>query len=271
MAYKALITHVVADRGCDSRLRMTASVARALAAEVVGVGARALWPYASGDGGRGPHERALWAARESIAAAEGLFRAGFSGLGLATGWRAEVGCPDDVLPKYARIADLVVGYPTRGDIDRSQYVSPDALVMEAGLPVLLAPAKETDFQVDAILLAWKNTREARRAISMTLALLMKAKRVLVAAVCRNSEIGTVEQELADVAQRLERHGVKVTTLAEVGAPGSAGRKLLRIAETDHSDLIVAGAYGHSRLREWVLGGVTRDLIADGRRYVLLGR
>ena len=52
-------------------------------------------------------------------------------------------------------------------------------------------------------------------------------------------------------------------------PGAAGRKLLRIAQTDQSDLIVAGGFGHSRMREWALGGVTHDLIADARQYVLL--
>ena len=178
---------------------------------------------------------------------------------------------DDVIAKHARAADLVVGYPARRGVDRALYATPDGLLMEAGLPILLIPAAEVEFRAETVLLAWKNTQEARRAISVAMPLLQKAERVLVAAVCRDREVATIEQELADVAARLARHGVKVATLVEVEAPGAAGRRLLHIAEADKSDLIVAGGYGHSRLREWALGGVTRDLIADGRRFVLLSR
>jgi len=72
-----------------------------------------------------------------------------------------------------------------------------------------------------------------------------------------------------VTTRLARHQVNATTLADVDRPGAAGECLRRIAQADKSDLIVAGAYGHSRLRERILGGVTRDLIGDAGRYVFL--
>jgi nucleotide-binding universal stress UspA family protein len=269
MPFKALLTHVADDRSCASRLRMTAGVARVLGAEIIGLGARAPWPYAT-NGGRGDaFEAILEDARRSLETARRQFQDQLGDPAIAKSWRSEVGYPDDVMASHARAADLILSYPTRGEVDRTLYATPDTLVMETGLPVLLMPSKEAQFRADTILLAWKNTRESRRAISVTLPLLAGAKRVLVAAVCGAAEIGPVEQELADVVQRLARHGVNATSLAEAGAPGAAGGKLLRIAETDKSDLIVAGAYGHSRLREWVLGGVTRDLLADGRRFVLL--
>jgi nucleotide-binding universal stress UspA family protein len=239
MSFKALITHVVSDRGCASRLAMTRSVARALGAEVIGVGAQAPWPYGEVQDARGGEfKRLVAAARGRIAQAETEFRGSMAGHGVGHSWRGEVGHPDVVVTRHARAADLM-------------------------------PTTETPFAADSILLAWKNTRETRRAVSLALPLLQSARRVVVAAVCRAGDLEAVEQELADLSDRLSRHGVKATSLAEVGAPDAAGRRLLRIADSSHSELIVAGAYGHSRLREWVLGGVTRDLIASGRRWVLL--
>lgn len=270
MSFKSLLTHVVDDRGCSSRLRMTASVARVLGAEVIGLGAQAPWPYATGDdrGGGEAYGKILADTRRSMDAAGQLFRERLNDPAIASSWRTEVGYPDEVVPRHARAADLILAYPTRGDVDRSVYAPPDTLVMEAGLPVLLLPEREAEFRAGRVLLAWKNTREARRAISVTMPLLKLSQKVLVVAICEERETATVEQELSDVSQRLARHGVSVTTLVEIGAHGPAGGNLLRMAETDKSDLIVTGGYGHSRLREWVLGGVTRDLIADGARYVL---
>jgi nucleotide-binding universal stress UspA family protein len=270
MSYRSLLTHVVADRGGDARLRMTASVARFFSSDVIGLGAQAPWPYSDAGGGRGPQfQTIVQTAREAVAAAEKAFSEGLAGQPIKTAWCAEIVYPNVALTRRACAADLVLAYRTSSGADLSVYADPDAVVMEAGLPVLLMPAKEVEFKCDAVLVAWKNTREGRRAIGAALPALTRAKRVLVAAVCQANEIETIERELADVTQRLARHGVSATTLAEVDAPGAAGAKLLRIARTEHSDLIVAGGYGHSRLREWVMGGVTRDFLADGRRFVLL--
>jgi len=260
MSFRSLLTHVVNDRGCNARLRMTASVARALGAAVIGLGALATF-------GDSPIE--LECAQADFEAARRRFREQLGDLATVPAWREAVAPPSDAILMHARAADIIVSYRTSWRSDPSRYAASGALVMESGLPVLLLPHREAEFRPETILLAWKNTRETRQAISNALPLLQSARRVLVVAVCGAREIETIEQELADVESRLVRQSVKATTLAEVGAPGSAGRKLLRIAETDRSDLIVAGGYGHSRLREWALGGVTRDLIADGRRYVLL--
>lgn len=269
MSYPTLLTHVVADPGCQSRLAMTASVARVLGAEVVGLGAQAPWPYPTDDGRGAAFEQIAQATRAEVDAAAALFREAFGQASPASAWRSELGYPDQVVPAHARCADLVVAYPIVGYVDASVYARPDLLVMECGLPMLLMPRQERPFAADRILLAWKNTRETRRAISVALPLLKQSGRVMIAAVCGEDEIASVEAELSDVAARLARHGIMAATLAEVESPGAAGRKLLRIADSDNSDLIVAGAYGHSRLREWVLGGVTRDLLADGGRYVWL--
>jgi nucleotide-binding universal stress UspA family protein len=270
MSFKRLLTHVVDDPGCAARLRMTAAVARSLGADVIGLGAQPPWPYLpQSDHGGEAYERILEQTKRDIDSAAARFRDLFGGPAAPGAWRAEVGYPGDVIPRHARAADMIVAYRSAGDADRTLYAQPDSLVMEAGVPVLLLPDTEAEFSADTVLLAWKNTREARRAISVTLPVLAAANRVLVAGIFEPHEEDQIGEELADVRQRLERHGVKAHTLAEPAAPGGAGGQLLEIADADDSNLVAAGAYGHSRLREWVLGGVTRDLIADRGRYVLL--
>lgn len=269
MAYKTVMTHVVDNSGCAARLRMAESVARVFSAEVIGVGAAAPWPYSSAEGHGRDFEKLVQVAHDDITTAERSFHKGLTDPSIPTAWRSEVGYPNAVLAKHARAADLVVAYRTSGIGDTSMYAEPDQLLMEAGLPILLMPSEEAAFKADTVLVAWKNTRESRRAITVALPVLIAAKRVLVAAICSARELEAVEKELADLDRRLSRHGVNTATLAEVDTSGDAGRRLLEIAKTDASDLIVAGGYGHSRLREWVLGGVTRELITDGARYVLL--
>jgi len=269
MAYRTLLTHVTMDRGCAARLRMTIGVARALSVQAIGMGAQAPWPFDRAGEGRGSdYDQLVEAARTDIAAAEGVFQDTCSKAGIAASWRSEVAYPNDAMTRHARVADLFLAY-RRISGDATAYVMPDSLLMEAGTPVLFMPTREREFKADRVVFAWKNTREARRALALSLPLLVKAKRVLVAAVCRDRELEAVERELSDVAQRMQGHGISATTLAEVDSPGAAGRKLLRIAQADQSDLIVSGGFGHSRMREWVMGGVTHDLIADGRQYVLL--
>jgi nucleotide-binding universal stress UspA family protein len=270
MSYRTLLTHVVVDRGCTARLRMSVSVARALSVQAIGLGAQAPWPFEREDGrGGAAFERLVQSARADIATAETLFRDCFAKAGVVADWRCDVAYPNDAMTRHARAADIILAYRRVGGGDSSAFVVPDNLLMEAGVPVLFMPRREVEFKADAALFAWKNTREARRALSLGLPLLKLAKRVLVAAVCPHAELETVERELGDVVRRLQGHGVNASSLAEVDAPGAVGRRLLRIAQGDQIDLIVAGGFGHSRLREWVLGGVTRELLEDPRRYVLL--
>ena len=271
MAFRTILTHVVDDRACPIRLQTTASVARALAADIIGLGAQGPWPFASaadGAGGR-DFQRLVQMAREQVNRAEAIFKTRLIDPPLTRTWRGEVADPNAALAMHARAADLILAYRPPSGADTSVYASPDALVMEAGLPVLLMPRQETEFRAETVLLAWKNTREGRRAISVAMPLLTAAKRVLVAAVCSAREIGPIEAELADVERRLGRNGVNVTTMLEVDAPGAAGRRLLNASRNVGADLIVSGGYGHSRVRECVLGGVTRDLIHDDRQFVFL--
>jgi nucleotide-binding universal stress UspA family protein len=126
--------------------------------------------------------------------------------------------------------------------------------MANGRPVLFAPPDIDHLSAKRIIIGWKDSRESRRAVWDALPLLKGAQEVLVVSV------GSDNHAAKDVAAYLRNHRVQVSALNQPAPVRSAGDELLRIAEQETSDLIVCGAYGHSRAREWVFGGVTRDLL-----------
>ena len=92
----------------------------------------------------------------------------------------------------------------------------------------------------------------------------QADEVLLTQVCEQDESERAEGSVRDVAKYLSRHRVGVSAGIMLKAGGSVADELIRVAELEKIDLIVAGAYGHSRFGEWVFGGVTRDLMAHVR-------
>lgn len=110
-----------------------------------------------------------------------------------------------------------------------------------------------------ILIAWNGSREVTRAIHEAMPLLRKAKDVIITLVSDENQVRYDREDGADIAAHLARHGIQVR-LQNLESTGEISSAILNAATSTESDLIVAGAYGHSRLREWVLGGVSRDLL-----------
>jgi nucleotide-binding universal stress UspA family protein len=161
------------------------------------------------------------------------------------------------LERCAAGADLMVASAHRGP--KASTAAAADLVMRAGIPVLTIPTDLPALATNNIVVAWKNTPEARRAVSDALPLLKAAKRVTVLRVCRPGE-DLADNGLDDVAGRLKRHGVNVATEALEHHDGDFADAVSVFAERGLFDLIVAGAYGQSRMREWALGGVTEGLL-----------
>jgi nucleotide-binding universal stress UspA family protein len=173
------------------------------------------------------------------------------------------------LASQARCADLVISAQASADLlDASRILDSGDLVLQVGRPVLLVPAGLDSLALDRVLVGWKDGRESRRAVADALPLLQQAGRVTLVEVAARADADTARQHLADVAGWLLRHGVTAQTLVAPSA-GDDTRSLHDIAGDERADLIVAGAYGHSRLREWVLGGVTRDLLLRTPRCTLV--
>jgi nucleotide-binding universal stress UspA family protein len=177
--------------------------------------------------------------------------------------RVVVDEPVDAIVRLARCSDLLV----IGQTDR--HASPDGVawdfpqqtVLNSGCPLLVVPyAGRFDAVGERVLVAWKGTREAVRAVRDALPLLRAAERVVLIEVADAAPpTDAARVALLEVQGWLSRHGVESEVRLESGA-AEAGDVLLSRAADHGSDLIVMGAYGHSRMREWVLGGVTRHLL-----------
>lgn len=170
-------------------------------------------------------------------------------------WRSEEGDQQTVAGIHARYADLVVAAP---DVARD-------LVFTAGVPVLAVPDGAKAKAPKRILVAWNGSREAARAVRDAGDLLAAAEAVTVVVFdpTPGRSIGT------DLSRLLASHGVKVEVRELVSKGGEIGGLLLDEAKTGGADLLVMGAYGHSRFREWVLGGATEEALADSAIPLLL--
>ena len=178
--------------------------------------------------------------------------------------------PARALAALSRSADLIV-VSAHPQTNYYRAADPAEVVMRSGRPVLVVPDKGAPLKGDAVVVAWKDTREARRALQDGLPFLQRAKQVVVAAVCSQDETGAVQRQVDDVIDYLSRRGVAARATAKVSVASDAGvvGELNAAAQAIGADLIVAGAYGQSRLREWVFGGVTRTLMDEPTRYLLL--
>jgi nucleotide-binding universal stress UspA family protein len=196
-------------------------------------------------------------ANERLAEARALFERE-AGERVRTAWRSALAEPLAYLTEQARAADLVVvGRHGLADGDPGLMGVPaGALLMEVGRPVLVAPPGIERLAAKRVVVAWKDTREARRAVQDALPFLTRADEVHVAVV--GQRVG--QEGSGDVAAYLSCHGVTVTTHLLRSPDISTADEILRFARREEADLVVMGAYGHTRLREWILGGATRDIL-----------
>jgi len=174
---------------------------------------------------------------------------------------------------HAYYADLVViARPESAGQTAGPPGLAESLVLSSGRPIIVFPPRGTVSAVRRILVAWNATRESIRAVADALALLVRAKAVeiLVADHQRRPESHGQEPG-ADIARHLARHGahVKVRRLSSNGK--DVGRLLLAQAAAFGANLLVMGAYGHSHVREWMFGGVTRTVLYEAGLPVLMSR
>ena len=252
-------------------LQVAGSLADRLGASVIGVAARQpLQIDVSGTCYVSPEvvdaEQAETDAEMSGAEAE--FHTAFPGSHRE--WRSSVSFawPAGYIADQARHADLLLtGMPRHGSPDATRATAGD-LVMQGRPPVLVVPQAPTTPSLDKIMLAWKDTREARRAALDALPLLKRAEHVTIVEIAAAEDVQAARQRLADVSHWLAGHGVEAEALACVAMGDDAGQ-LASMARDREVNLVVAGAYGHGRLREWAFGGVTRTLLQRGDRCAML--
>lgn len=167
-------------------------------------------------------------------------------------------------------ADLVItGVGRNGSIfDTSRHVDIGNFVMTAGRPCLVVPAEIKALSLGHVIIGWKDSAETRRAVFDALPVLKLADRVTVVTLAAEEDVAAARSRLRDVVGWLKRHGITANPVVSVST-GADAVGFSRFVEEERADLVVAGAYGHSRLREWVLGGVTRDVLLKADRCALV--
>lgn len=191
--------------------------------------------------------------------------------GLRTTWRSVQ--PHEDLVAHARYADLAIvarsDSTARGGIPLDL---PQSIVIASGRPVMLLPPEPPASAGRRVLVAWNASREAARAVADSLPFLTGAEAVQVLVVDATPQPeGHGEEPGADVAQHLLRHGAKVDVRRLSSGGEDVGRLILSAAAAFGADLVVMGAYGHSRLTEFVFGGATRTAMHEATIPVLMSR
>lgn len=195
---------------------------------------------------------------------KGRFEDGLRMNGVKGEWRCVDAIAAEAVVTHARYADLAIVGQTDPDAAKfGEWRIPEAVILESGRPVLVIPYfGEVKPIGNTVLVGWKSGREAARAINDALPLLSQAKAVTVLAI--DPQYGISEEgafPAADISLHLARHGIKAIAAHTVSGGIPEGDILLNHVSDLGADLIVAGGYGHSRAREFVLGGATRSLLA----------
>ncbi len=202
--------------------------------------------------------------REDAAKARALFetRVRAVGDGVATEWRAVEGESDELVTLHARYADLAVLGQSDPDDPAAAADLPERVIMGAGRPVIVVPYAGTFKAMgQRVIVAWNASREATRAVNDALPILERAASVRVLSVNpHGGRAGHGPIAGADISLHLARHGVRVEAAMVTATDVRVDDMLLSQAADAGADLIVMGAYGHSRLGEYVLGGATRHIL-----------
>jgi nucleotide-binding universal stress UspA family protein len=276
MTYATVMVSLALDRANDARLAVARQLAEKFSARVIGITAAEFSPplyVITGEQAQNIIDQGRAALKSRVAEVEGQFRAAMKNYAEAVEWRHAEDFPTRYIVQQARAADIIiVGEDGRGALaDPFMQANPSDLVMQTGRPLLVVPDPCNWLDLRSILIAWKDTPEARRAIVDALPILRQAKDVAV--------VEIIEEEpdrfaallgIRDIAVWLSRHNV-VASEQVPAEKGNAAEQIERIASGLGAGLVVAGAYGHSRFREWVFGGMTKRLVNPQDRCSFLSR
>ena len=275
MEYKTVMVGLALDRSNDACLRVAGDIAERFGARIIGVAAsdlRAPMYFATGDFAQKLLDEEAAAIRKRLSELEAEFRSAVEKRARPAEWRSTQALPVPYMLQQARGADIiVVGARTEAMVDPNSAPDPSDLVMQAGRPLIVVPPAVEWLDLRSVLVAWKDVREARRAVFDALPILAAAKEVTIAEIPEeDSHRADAVSRVADVAAWLRSHGITARTTVPEN-PVGVSEQLDKIAANVGAGVVIAGAYGHSRFREWVLSGVTRHLATESRRCAFLSR
>ena len=269
MTYKTLLVHLDAGSRCPARIALAAHLASVHGSHVIGVAVTGLPDIVVSMNMAVPDgiefiEVTQTFLRERAEAVAATFERQLAAAGCASyESRVVKGGTIETIGRLARCSDLVLLGQDEPDapVDGTAHDLPEQAMLRSGAPVLVLPyAGDFPTLGTRALIAWKDTREAALAIREALPLLRDASRVQLLELAESSSgSDAAHASLHEVQAWLGRHGISAEARSEPAA-GDVGETLLSRAADLSADLLVMGAYGHARAREWVLGGATRHLL-----------
>jgi nucleotide-binding universal stress UspA family protein len=267
MSYATLMVHVDADAELSGRVNVAAQLADRFHAHLIGIAGWApMSVFLAGEALNDPEPPGFHLQdMKTLLEQKGKeFRRAVGGNSRSVEWRSVLDFPTEAVAREARAADLVIIGNERENRDPFRALDLTSLLLKAGRPVLVVPKSVTSFTPRHIAIAWKDVREARRAVQDALPFLQQAENVMIVVVSDADDGDQAMQSAKAVARYLTSHRVKIIAERVRPTAVTVANSLLQLIEDENINLVVAGAYGHSRLGEWAFGGVTRDLIADCR-------
>jgi nucleotide-binding universal stress UspA family protein len=258
MSYAVLMAYVEADSKSEHLVRLAVGLAHKFNATLIGLSAIpipvegvAIWQATAAD---------IEGPTAALAAKEDWFRRIAGSDRRKLEWRGMLDFPTDSLVDEARSADLVVIGQTSDQEDDYKLLDTGGALLKIGRPVLVVPEGVGSLRAEHLVIGWKETREARGAVQHALPFFQEAARVTIVEICERGEERSAEEHITDVARYLTRHRIKSVPRVLLNEQGSGAAQLIKLARDEGADLLVTGAYGHSRLGEWIFGGMTRDLL-----------
>jgi nucleotide-binding universal stress UspA family protein len=257
------MVYVDAEGDPQRRVRLSARLADKFNSTLIGISASAFRPPMMVDGLAvpGAMDVEIESSTKKLAGREQLFCQNADADHRKLVWRTVFDFPAAGLAREARSADLVIIGLTAGPGDVYSSLNPGDVLLRLGRPALLVPNEVSSLLAEHVVIGWKDAREARRAVVDALPFLHGATGITIAEVCLAGEERAAEARLGEVARYLGAHRITSKSRVVLHQHGSGAAELIGLVKEEHADLLVAGAYGHSRLGEWIFGGVTRDLLS----------
>jgi nucleotide-binding universal stress UspA family protein len=186
--------------------------------------------------------------------------------GVSASWREEIGDVDRRLMFCARHYELVVlGRPSEPNGLPPNFL--ETLLLRCGRPLLIASRLPSDSLLRTVMVCWKETANAARAVGAAMPLLTRAERVVLAGV--EEEDASLADGLADLSRQLAWHGVSASVEFVPSGGGPSGEMLMATARAHGANLLVMGGYGHSHMREVIFGGFTQSVLQSADITALL--
>ena len=263
MSYAALLVYLEADGIPEERVHLAATLADRFGARLIGLSALGVRPPVVADGMVmvDVTQIDIELVRKALVEKGDWFDKIASSDHRKLEWRSALDFPTDVLAREARSADLVIIGQRRGPGGVYRSLNPGEAILKMGRPTLIVPDGVSSLRGEHVVIGWKDTREARSAMRDALPFLKDAIDVTIVESCSPEEEKNAIERVNDVAGYLKGHQINSVGRVVAQENRSHAEPLMRIAREQDADLLVTGAYGHSRLGEWIFGGVTRQLLS----------